>query len=293
MYVGEIAALLTTICWMVSALSFEASGKRIGSLPVNIIRLVLGIIFMEIFLVISRGVLIPGIAPDGSFWFMFASGFVGFFIGDMLLFRSYVEIGSRVALLILSFVPPITAFLEWIVMGQVLSTQGWISMAVVLTGVLLVLLRKEENSVVLKHPVRGILLALGGTIGQSTGMILSRMGMGASDPVQATLVRAFAGLCGFIPLFFVLGIWPKVFRGLKDKTAMSQLSLGAMFGPFIGVALMLYAMQHTTAGIVSIITALVPVVVIPATVILFKDKITIKEVIGSFIAVGGVVILFL
>jgi len=178
-------------------------------------------------------------------------------------------------------------------MGQVLSAQGWLSMAVVLTGVLIVLLKKEENAVILKHPVRGILLALGGTIGQSAGMILSRMGMGASDPVQATQIRAFAGLCGFIPLFFILGIWPRVFKGLKDKTAMGQVSLGAMFGPFIGVALMLYALQHTSAGIVSIITALVPVVVIPPTIILFREKITFREILGSFIAVGGVVILFL
>lgn len=278
---------------MVSALSFETSGNRIGSLPVNLIRLVMGLLFMEIFMILSRGIWMPSLAPDGTFWYIFASGFIGFFIGDMLLFRSYIEIGSRVALLILSFVPPITAFLEWLVMGQVLSLQGWISMIVVLTGVLLVLLKKEANTVVLKHPVRGILLALGGTIGQSTGMILSRMGMGSSDPIQATQIRAFAGLCGFIPLFFILKIWPKVFKGMKDGTAMAQLSLGALFGPFIGVALMLYAMQHTTAGIVSIITALVPIVVIPPSLILFKDRITLREVIGSFIAVGGVVILFL
>ncbi|MDA3958813.1 DMT family transporter [Oceanispirochaeta sp.] len=293
MYSGEIAALLTTICWMVSALSFEASGKRIGSLPVNIIRLVLSVLFMEIFLVVTRGVWLPVIPEDGSFWLMYFSGFVGFFIGDMLLFRSYVEIGSRVALLILSFVPPITALLEWIVMGQLLSLQGWISMVITLTGILIVLLNKESNRVKLKHPIKGILLAFGGTLGQASGMILSRSGIGSADPVQATQIRALAGLTGFIPLFFILGIWPKVFKGFQDKTAMAQLSLGALFGPFLGVALMLFAMQHTTASIVSIITALVPVVVIPPSIILFKDKLGLREIIGSCIAVVGVVILFL
>jgi len=293
MYRGEIAALLTTVCWMVSALSFEASGKRIGSLPVNIIRLVMGVCFMEIFLVLSKGVWIPVIPSDGSLLLIYLSGFIGFFIGDMLLFRSYVEIGSRIALLILSFVPPITALLEWIVMRQILTVQGWISMVVTLSGILLVLLKKEENKVKLKHPVRGVLLAFGGTLGQSAGMILSRLGIGSADPVQATQIRALAGLTGFIPLFFILGIWPKVFAGMRNKPAMAQLSLGALFGPFLGVALMLFAMQNTTAGRVSIITALVPVVVILPSVILFKEKITVREIIGSCIAVAGVIILFL
>ncbi|MDC7240510.1 MAG: DMT family transporter [Spirochaetales bacterium] len=293
MYIGEIAALATTLCWMISALSFEASGRRIGSLPVNLVRLVMGILFMGIYLFATQGILVPRLPDDGRFWFIFASGFIGFFIGDMLLFRSYVEIGSRVALLILSFVPPITAFLEWIFMGQLLSLQGWISMIVVLTGVLMVLLKKDGGSFELKHPVRGILLALGGTIGQAAGMILSRMGIGSADPVQATQIRALAGLCGFVPLFFILRLYPKVFRSLKDGKAMAQLSLGAMFGPFIGVALSLLAMQHTSAGIVSIITALVPVVVIPPSIFLFKEKVTVREMIGAMIAVAGVIILFI
>ncbi|QEN07251.1 DMT family transporter [Oceanispirochaeta crateris] len=293
MYAGEIAALMATGCWMISALSFEASGKRIGSLPVNIIRLVLGICFMELFLIFTRAVWIPVIPEDGSFWLMYASGFVGFFIGDMMLFRSYVEIGSRVALLILSFVPPITAFMEWIILGQLLSLQGWISMAVTLTGVLLVLLKSEDKKFKLKHPIKGILLAVGGTLGQSTGMILSRSGIGSADPVQATLIRALAALTGFIPFFFILGIWPKVFKGMRNKQAMAQLSLGSLFGPFIGVTLMLYAMQHTTAARVSIITALIPVVVIPPSIILFKDKIGMRELIGACIAVFGVIILFI
>jgi len=166
-------------------------------------------------------------------------------------------------------------------------------MVVTLSGILMVLLKKESNRVKLKHPMKGILLAFGGTVGQSVGMILSRSGIGSADPVQATQIRALAGLTGFIPLFFILGIWPKVFAGFRNKPAMAQLSLGALFGPFIGVALMLYAMQHTTAGRVSIITALVPVVVILPSVIFFKEKITVRDVIGSCIAVAGVIILFL
>jgi drug/metabolite transporter (DMT)-like permease len=130
-------------------------------------------------------------------------------------------------------------------------------------------------------------------LGQSTGLIFSRMGIGSADPVQATMFRALAGLIGFTFLFSLMGIWPQVGRALRQKKAMAQVSLGSVFGPFIGVALMLYALQHTTAGILAIITALVPVVVIAPSMILFGEKITPREVLGALIAVGGVALLFI
>lgn len=42
------------------------------------------------------------------------SGIVGFVIGDLLLFQSYVIIGARIAMLIMALAPPITAFAGWL-----------------------------------------------------------------------------------------------------------------------------------------------------------------------------------
>ncbi len=39
-YLGEIAALFTAVFWTVTSLSFESAGKKIVSLQVNLIRLV-------------------------------------------------------------------------------------------------------------------------------------------------------------------------------------------------------------------------------------------------------------
>ena len=39
--------------------------------------------------------------------------------------------------------------------------------------------------------------------------------------------------------------------------------------------------------------ALVPVLIIPASVILFREKVTAKEVIGAILAVGGVALFFM
>ena len=44
---GEFAALLVAFFWSITALSFEAASKKVGSLPVNIIRLVIGLAFLS------------------------------------------------------------------------------------------------------------------------------------------------------------------------------------------------------------------------------------------------------
>ena len=73
---------------------------------------------------------------------------------------------------------------------------------------------------------------------------------------------------------------------------MKFIIIGAFFGPFIGVYLSLLAVKYTTVGIASTIMAVIPVMIIPAAILLYKEKVTLKEVIGAFITVGGVVLFF-
>ena len=58
-YFGEIAALATALCWAVTSTSFEHSAKKIGSMNLNLLRLLLGLIFLSVFTGVTRGYLFP------------------------------------------------------------------------------------------------------------------------------------------------------------------------------------------------------------------------------------------
>ncbi|MCD6113207.1 MAG: EamA family transporter, partial [Bacteroidales bacterium] len=64
-------------------------------------------------------------------------------------------------------------------------------------------------------------------------------------------------------------------------------------GPFLGVSFSLMSVKYTGVGIASTIMAIVPILIIPLSVIFFKEKITFKDIVGTIIAVGGVVIFFI
>ena len=68
-YLGEIAALLTAVCWTVTAMAFESAGKRVGALSLNLIRLVIGLIFLSIYNAIDAPALIEHIERVGTTFF--------------------------------------------------------------------------------------------------------------------------------------------------------------------------------------------------------------------------------
>jgi drug/metabolite transporter (DMT)-like permease len=136
-------------------------------------------------------------------------------------------------------------------------------------------------------------MALGGAIGQATGLVLSKKGMGSYDAFSSSQIRVLTGIAGFSFLFIFMKRWPRVWAALKNPPAMRRITLGAFFGPFLGVSFSLLAVQHTETGIAATLMSIVPVLIIIPSVLIFHEKINLKEIIGAIITVAGVAMFFL
>ena len=289
-HIGETASLVTAVCWTLSAIFFEKAGRRVGSLSVNIIRIFMGIIFLGITTLFTRGMFFPMDATAYNWFWLGVSGIVGFFLGDLFLFKSYTIIGSRTSQLVMSLAPMITAVIGWFFLHEILSPKSILGIVVSVAGIMMAVAGKGLK---LNVPLRGFLYALGGALGQAVGLILSKKGMGDYDAVAATQIRAIFGFVAFVLLVTLMRRWKRVFLAAGDKEGMKGIAVGAIFGPFIGVALSLYAVQHTETGIASTLMALVPIFIIVPTAIMFKEKITARQVIGAVISIAGASIFFL
>lgn len=289
-HIGELASLLTAVCWTLSAIFFEKAGRRVGSLSVNILRLFLGILFLGITTLFTRGMFFPKDATLYNWVWLGISGIIGFFLGDLFLFKSYTIIGSRTSQLVMSLAPMITAAIGWFFLDEILSVKSILGIFVSVSGIMLAVAGKGLK---LNVPLHGFLYALGGAAGQALGLILSKKGMGDYDAVAATQIRAIFGFFSFLLLITFLNRWRRVFRTVSDGTSMKAITVGTIFGPFIGVALSLYAVQHTETGIASTLMALVPIFIIVPTAFMFKEKITARQVIGALVSIAGASIFFL
>lgn len=294
-HIGELAALATAVCWTATAIAFESAGKKVGSLAVNYIRLFIAFILIGIYTTITRGLFFPTDATASNWIWLLISGMIGFVIGDLFLFQAYVEIGSRISLLIMSAVPPITAILGFFILGETITYMTILGMIITILGIGIVILskNKEEKKVELTHPVKGLMYALLGALGQALGLIFSKLGMGNYNPFAATQIRIIAAIIGFTVIIALSNKWSEMIGAFSDKSAIRDISIGAFFGPFIGVSLSLLAVQYTATGIVSTIISISPILIIPASITIFKEKVLPKEIVGAFVTILGVILLFI
>jgi drug/metabolite transporter (DMT)-like permease len=294
-HLGEFAALLTALFWTVTSLSFEYASNKIGSIAVNILRLIIGLAFLSVFTLIQRGLVLPFDASIDNWLWLSLSGLIGFVFGDLFLFKSYTMIGSRFSMLIMTLVPPITAFFSFAILGERLTLFHYLGMTLTFSGIAMAIFSRSAKGekLSLKLAPKGILYAFGGAVGQALGLVLSKFGMKNYDPFASTQIRIIAGIFGYIILVTFLARWENVRIATHNKSGIMLTSLGALFGPFLGVSFSLIAVKYTEAGIASTIMALVPVFIILPAVILFKQKVTLPEVLGAIVSVAGVALFFL
>jgi drug/metabolite transporter (DMT)-like permease len=298
-YLGEIAALLTAACWTVTAMAFESAGKRVGALSLNLIRLVIGLLFLAVYNALVNDGFLPDATSYQWFW-LILSGVVGFVLGDLFLFRAFILIGARISMLIMSLVPPMTALIGWITLGEVLSGMEFLGMGIVLLGIVLVMsVRLDRKDLAFGKTRRagpvvlGSILALGGAAGQAAGLVLSKKGMQDMNAFSATQIRIMAGVVGFALVITFFRRWKHFFGALKDLKAMKAMTLGSFTGPFLGVSFSLLAVQHTDTGIAATLMALTPVMIIPPAILMNRERIHPLEIIGAVVSVGGVALFFL
>jgi len=292
---GEFAALLTAFFWTITAIAFESASRKLGSIAVNLLRLILGFIFLSIFVLIYRGMIFPVDAGPENWLWLLLSGLIGFVFGDLFLFKSFTIIGSRFAMLIMTLVPPITAFFGWLIMDEHLELIHYIGMTLTFSGIALAIFSRpaKGEKLSLKLAPLGILYALGGVVGQALGLVLSKKGVKDYDPFAASQIRIMAGMAGFAVLVTVMGRWKNIRTALTNRQGMKALTLGSFFGPFLGVSFSLVAVKFTEAGIASTLMAMVPIFIIAPAVVLYKEKVTIAEIIGAIVSVGGVALFFM
>ena len=294
--IGELAALLTSISWAGTSVLFTKATQRVGSIIVNRMRSILGLTFLMLLNWAFNGYLLPFEAgADRWMWFAL-SGAIGYALGDVFLFQSFLCIGTQRGMLMMSLAPLMSAGLAWMFFGETLTGIQMLGVLVTLAGIAWVLLRRRgdaPNQVC--SPVQGVLFGLGAAIGQAVGYVLSKQGLSDGfSPIAGNSIRMLAAVIVLWGLASIQGKAKVTINTMRENPKVfGWLSLAAFTGPVLGATLSLFALQHTQVGIASTLIALPPVFLLPISWIVFKEKFDWGAVLGTLVAMGGVALLFL
>ncbi|MBU0637730.1 MAG: DMT family transporter [Planctomycetes bacterium] len=309
-HIGLAAGVLTSVLWTGTSLLFTAAGRRMGPTAVNGLRLTLACLLLGFTHRLLAGTWVPDVLTR-QVVFLALSGIIGLSIGDQALFTAFVNIGPRLAMLIMATAPIFATLLGWAVLGETLPPMAWVGVALTMAGVGWVVLERPEEQAFARraHRARGVILAFVAGACQAGGLLLSKQGMGHGwlpedqhlSPQAATLVRMVCAALGFVPIALVHK-WRRRRQTLAGnrplrvgswRVGLMLTAGGAVVGPFLGVWMSLVASDRAPLGIAQTLCSLSPVFILPCAVAVYKERISPRAILGAFIAVGGSALLFL
>jgi len=131
-YLGEIAALLASICFAIGP-TFNTLATRLAKVTtVNRARLIFTFLLLLLPHWLMQGALFPTTVPLNNLFWLGLSGLFALVLGDTLLFEAFNRIGTRLSMLIISLIPVISSTLAWFILDEKLS---WIQATGILGGV--------------------------------------------------------------------------------------------------------------------------------------------------------------
>ena len=265
---------------------------------VNRTRLVLAVIFLLLTHWVIMGTPFPWNATPERWLWLGLSGVLGLVIGDAMLFQSFIWLGPRLSMLIMSLVPVISTLFAWILLGERLTTWQLVAIAITVSGVASVILDQSGNNAAIvtgKKYLTGVLFGLGAATGQALGLIAAKKGLaGDFSVLSGTLIRMIVAMTVLWGVTILMRQGQETLHKLKDHPqAFKFLLAGAFFGPFLGVYLSLISVQATQVGIASTLMSLPPVFLLPISHFVFGEHIGIRAITGTLVAIAGVAMLLL
>ena len=290
-YLGELAALTAALCWTLNSLAVERLGKGLSSWGLNTLTKLGGLILVSLLALLMNGSLIPQAAPRQWLMLLF-SGLIGFSIGDGFLFTAFQQIGAKRTLLIFSANPILAAILGWALMGEALTLQHIAGILLAVTGIMIVI-QGDVPGQEKRLQWQGILWAVLATLGQAGGVILSKMSLASLDAVTAAQIRLVGGVIGMGIILSILKKWGHVAPILKSPKGRQTILVSVVLGTLIGMVLSMLSIKLIPVAIASILFSLMPVMILPISAFILKERVNAREVLGAVITVGGVSMLFL
>jgi drug/metabolite transporter (DMT)-like permease len=293
-FVGEFSALLTAILWSFTAFAFSHAAGKIGPTQLNMNRLILASVFLALTILIFN---FSYKLSSGQLINLAISGIIGLVIGDTFLFLAFGQIGPRLSILIMSFSPLQSAIMAYFFLGERISAIGIFGMFITVGGIILVV-SERNHSPEAKHKMTlaGFFNGFMGAAGQAGGLIFAKLAFdqGEINGFVATFIRVFSSVLVMLPFLLIFRKYKNpVSLYRKEKKAFFSTLGGTVFGPYLGITFSLIAVEFTKVGIAATLMSTMPVIMLPIAKYYYKEKLSWRAIIGAFIAVIGISILFL
>ncbi|MDT4762113.1 DMT family transporter [Sphaerochaeta sp. PS] len=295
--IGQLLGLLTAACWAQNSIIYRYLGAKVGSDAVAHVRMWLALPAILLLAYLTEGSFFPTSLSAQTYLVLFASGVIGYFITDMLLFYAYVWLGPRESMIIMTLSPVVTALFSYFLFAERLKASQIVGILLTILGVVFMVvggMRAKKNTTEERQRTKGMAFAILGSILQSLSFLLAKYALDSTGPVSTNLLRNVGGLMAFIIYSFIIKRNARSqFAAFRNPKLLLLLFLAAMVGPVLGMSSQMKAFTLAPVGIVTTITQTTPILLLPIDKFILKKKISTSSLLATFVSILGIAILFL
>ncbi|MAI38816.1 DMT family transporter [Alteromonas sp.] len=284
---GVFAALGTALCWAIAARLFSGIGNAFSPLTMNFWKGLISIALLSVVLIAVQ----PALFSTNAVIWLLVSGFIGIGIGDTCFFKALQSIGDSQAVLVAETLAPLfTALFAMAFIGEWITWQQWIGVAVVLFSVDMVI-KARKRSATHVFATSGYLYGVGAALCQAVGAVVSRdiLGSGDVDAASAAFLRLVGGMVFVVPFIAVTKTrWLPVIT--KGKRVWPAFVVATLLGTTAAIYLQMFAFAYAKAAVVQTLIATSALMSLGVAFVL-GEKATKATLLWSVIALVGVGIL--
>jgi len=286
---GAVYALTAAVVWAGTSTILKSLTARIDALSLNTLRLcVASLLMLALIPLLGRGAEFIN-TPLISLVYLIISGVIALAIGDTIFIKSLSYLNVSQAFPIAQCSNPVfTMFLAVSLLGESFTWATGLGTFFVLLGIYLITSTRMTHSTRGRIRGKGIVLALIAGAAWATAAVTLKLGVMEMDPLVAAAIRLSSATIVLLP--FALSQRKRGALQLK-KYGPRSLALALTSGLIdygAGMIFFILAIQLIGAGKAVVLSSVSPLLLLPFSVFILKERLTRFTLMGILIGVTGI-----
>ena len=288
--IGELGGLACAPLWAISSILLKSQTGKVDALRINALRSVFGSIFLIAIVPIFGRTDQLGDLSFPAVAYLWSSVIIGMVLGDTLYIKGMGIIGVARALPISITYPIFVLPFSATIIGESLSRLTIVGVLITVAGLYVITAPKRGAE---KAPAetrrqywQGVFLLLAASVCWAVGTTVLSFSMTELDPIVASAIRMpFMALVLLIIVFLKKDARKTWYPG---RRSLIILALAGIVGIGLGGLLFLVGIKYAKPARTAILSATAPLFGMPLSVLILRERVTLRMVVGTILCVLGI-----
>jgi len=294
MGIGELFSLVCALMWASAVVLYKHAGESMSANTLNLVKNIIGIVLLLPTALLLEGLVIPNLNLQ-EWLIVFASGYLGIAIADTLYLMTLRTIGASRTAIVASLYSPFVVLFSILFLDESLALWQWLGLIMVLAGILVVVYRRNAQSVESTQLFKGLLLGASSVFMTAAGVVAMKPILSDHSNNESffwlVTIRMFAGVVGMLLYLILKRQIKSTIRVVFAETHKWKTIFAASFcGSYLALLFWLAGFKYANASVASVLNETANVFIVILAALFLKESIDRRKLVGILLTFVGVIV---